>query len=110
MGSDFKAVDVPMVYTLFVSDSLLSFRRESKQTAIDNIDLLDEDGKLKLGLKEGYEFEIVPMGVWEYFVHTYGGGPAIVRESVAINCLFFGIDLYPITLNLHYAGDMLEMR
>lgn len=50
---------------------------------INNNDLFELDGSLRVGLREGvqYDYHVIEQPLWELYVQVYGGGPAILRYN-----------------------------
>ncbi|CAG8772296.1 1954_t:CDS:2, partial [Gigaspora rosea] len=49
---------------------------------IDNTTFLHEDGRPKPGMKRAIDYRAVNANVWNYFVHSYGGGPICIRGTI----------------------------
>jgi hypothetical protein len=71
-------------YTLFEAKDPDAAARGLRPGRIDNSDLLDPEDpiKLKQGLKEGLDFDLVPYSIWRKLKQWYGGGPAFPRYVI----------------------------
>ncbi|CAG8554169.1 15402_t:CDS:10 [Dentiscutata erythropus] len=49
---------------------------------IDNTTFLREDGRPKPGMRRAIDYRAVNARVWNYFVHSYGGGPICIRGTI----------------------------
>lgn len=47
---------------------------------INNEKLLDENGELKMNMKEKYDYFIVTEKIWKFVHGFYGGGPVISKD------------------------------
>lgn len=73
----------------------------SRPEPIDNTPLLEQPNtdKLRMGLREEYDYVVVPKVVWEKWQTWYGGGPKIMRQVITTGVsLKYRVDLYPISL------------
>lgn len=73
---------------------------------VNNNDLFELDGSLRVGLREGVQldYQVLEQPLWEFYLQVYGGGPAILRYNTS-GCL-------P-TLNdekAEFAGDWCDLR
>mmetsp|Transcript_27996 Transcript_27996/g.34142 ORF Transcript_27996/g.34142 Transcript_27996/m.34142 type:complete len:167 (+) Transcript_27996:319-819(+) len=51
---------------------------------VSNKTLLDDEGRPRKNLKIALHYRGINKKVWDFFMETYGGGPAIIRRSLDI--------------------------
>lgn len=56
---------------------------------INNNDLFELDGSLRVGLRQGiqYDYQVVEQPIFDFYMHVYGGGPTILRYNTTSGVL-----------------------
>ena len=101
-------IDVPLVegaqYFLISQKWSKKFTYLGEEApAIDNSDLLSNNGKLRPFLSETWDFDIVPAAAWELMHTHFGGGPQIMRRCISrgeLGRTEFVVEVYPYELEL----------
>lgn len=94
-SSDDFEISSSMVPPIEPANRVKPFALGDRPIEIHNSNLLQDQNRLKKGLRENFEYSVLNKEVWDLLLSWYGGGPAICRQVCQEKNSVF-VDLYPL--------------
>jgi len=86
----------------------VSVTKDRPPPPINNNDLFELAGSLRVGLREGiqYDYHVLEQPIWELYFQIYGGGPTIIRYNSSRDAMLPALSDHSVTFD----GDWRDRR